>query len=148
MAINNRAPPDRLTRDRLEFKEFHNLLAKGQYKKLAALLLQLKATCQQNEDKVLADILAAAYQICSACGQSRAEVAWYEHATQEAHQREQELKQELFDILGLISKQVVHEIEKKGLAVPPVSTTEVSLPEHVTSPLVKRPACFNASRAG
>ena len=122
MAINHGVSLDRPTRDRLEFEEFHKFLAKGQYEKLAALLLQLQNICRQNEDRVLVDILAAACQICSACNQCRAEVTWHEEAADEAHQREQTLKRELGDIINLVCKHIIQGAGKKGISSPSIPT--------------------------
>lgn len=132
MAIDNGVSLDRLTRDRLEPKEIDNLLAQGQYKELAALLLQFQAACQQKEDEILADILAAAGQICSACDQCKTEMAWHEHATKEARQREQALKHELGGIVNLVCKNVIQGVGQKeisSLPAPTASKTWLNLPE-------------------
>jgi len=123
MAIDNGTSLDRLTRDRLEPKEINNLLAQGQYKELAALLLQFQAACQQKEDKVLAGILAAAGQICSACDRCKTEMTWHEHAAEEVRQREQALKHELGDIVNLVCKNVVQGEREKEVSFPSIPTT-------------------------
>ena len=100
MVITKGIPPDKATKDRLGLQEIHKFLTDGQYEELAALLVQLQILCRQNDDRVLVDILTAAYQICSACDQCRTQVAWHERAAEEVRQREQDLKRELGDIVA------------------------------------------------
>lgn len=106
------------------------LLKAGQYARAAELLHELQAAAKHTGQAGLANILAAAHQICLACDRCQAEVEWHGRACQEAEQREQELQQQLHDILDLVIGRGALETEGKRLALPTAPTTDLSSPEH------------------
>jgi DNA-binding SARP family transcriptional activator len=77
------------------------LLAAGQYERVARLLGEAQAAYERAGDVGLAQMLAAARGICLACSRVRAEGEWHLQAQQEAGQREHELRQQLQAILDL-----------------------------------------------
>jgi DNA-binding SARP family transcriptional activator len=80
------------------------LLKERQYERVAQLVYEAQLASEQDGDGILADVLAAARQICLACGQYRAEEAWHQRAYNEAERRENELEDLLQNILDLVSE--------------------------------------------
>ena len=82
------------------------LLAAGQYERVAQLLGEAQTAHENVGDVGLAQMLAAARGICLACNQVRTEGEWHRQAQQEAGQREGELRQQLLAILDLVNGRV------------------------------------------
>jgi DNA-binding SARP family transcriptional activator len=114
----------------LDWHQINELLRLRQYEQAATLLDKAQVTGQQTRSKALSDILTAAHQICLACGQCEAEVAWHQKAHAEAVQRELGLKQQLQTMLDLVSSHEPSEMLKGRVILPAVSTVELGLAEH------------------
>ena len=106
------------------------LLAAGQYERVAQLLGEAQTAHENVGDVGLAQMLAAARGICLACNQVRTEGEWHRQAQQEAGQREGELRQQLQAILDLANGRAP--MAEPGLSEPGTS------PSHRRSGLRQR----------
>ncbi|HSR30958.1 MAG TPA: BTAD domain-containing putative transcriptional regulator [Anaerolineae bacterium] len=80
------------------------LLAAGQYERLAELLHQVQLAHDRQGDTIPAHVLVLARRICLACSQSQAEADWHQQACEEAAQREDKLRHQLTTLLDLVSE--------------------------------------------
>lgn len=101
------------------------LLEAKQYGQLTQLLHKSQIACEQTNDRICADILAAAHQICLACSQCQAERAWYQQAHDETGQRERKLKQYLQAILDSLSDRDGSKALQQQARLPARPTTEL-----------------------
>jgi len=109
------------------------LLKAGQYERVAELLHEARVTSEDAGDAILAEILAAAHQICRACSQSREEMEWHQRGQEEAVRRKRELERQLQEILDLIFRYSTP---------PPIATAEVNPPQHNVPESVERPTAW------
>ena len=109
------------------------LLKAGQYDRVAELLHEARVTSEDSGDAILAEILAAAHQICRACSQSREEMEWHQRGQEEAVRRKRELERQLQEILDVINRYSTP---------PPIATAEVNLPQHNIPESVERPTAW------
>ncbi|MCP4423258.1 MAG: hypothetical protein GY803_02070 [Chloroflexi bacterium] len=84
----------------VEWQTISDLLNDGNYERAAALLQQYHVAFEQENDPVLASILAAVHQLCLSCKQHRSEIDLHQQAYVGAVERERELRQQLTEILG------------------------------------------------
>ncbi len=106
------------------------LLRGGQYEQAAHLLRQTHWASQAVSDEAEASFLVVAQQICYACSQCRAEIAWHQQAVEAVSQREQELSQQLLALLTRTGdSQVLNQLAKaiSSPAVAVASSLQVSL---------------------
>ncbi len=80
----------------------HKLPRAGQYSRVAELIDRAQLAAQRAGNVALADVLAAAREICLACEQSRAEAEWHWQAYEKAIGRERELRPLLLNMLDLV----------------------------------------------
>ena len=78
------------------------LLHDQQYEQVAQLLDSLRAQAEQNDNPSLAQILAAAHQICLTCRQYHAEIKSQQQAYEESVQRAHDIQQQLVSILEMV----------------------------------------------
>ncbi len=83
----------------------YNLLESGQYDQVDALLYAAELASNQINDMVAATTVAATRQIFSAYRQCHTEIEWHNQAREAAERREQQLRQNAYLLLGLISGQ-------------------------------------------
>ncbi len=86
-----------------DWRTASELLAAGQYERVAQLLSEAQVASERGGEVVPAQMLAAARGICLACSQVHTEGEWHRQAEQEAGQREGELRQQLLAILDLVN---------------------------------------------
>ncbi len=91
----------RSTKGQSNWRVARELLAAGQYERVAQLLGEAQAAHERTGDMGRAQMLAAARGICLACSQVRAEGERHRQAQQETDRREGELRQQLQAILDL-----------------------------------------------
>jgi DNA-binding SARP family transcriptional activator len=96
--------PGGQVRNHAEWRAFVDLFEARQYEQLEELLREVQRINERKGDGIQAQILDAARQICLACGQSQAEIAWHQQASEEAEGREHELRQQLQRILCSLSE--------------------------------------------
>lgn len=130
MATKGGPTSENVSEVQLDWPQISELLRLRQYEQAATLLYKAQVTGQQTRSTALSDILTAAHQICLACGQCQAEVAWHQKAHAEAVQRELGLKQQLQTMLDLVSSREPSEMLKGRVILPAVSTVELGLAEH------------------
>lgn len=116
MLINKEPTIDWLTENQSDWDIACELVESEQYDQVAEYLCKVQVVRKQRDNALLADIIAAAYQICLACKHSRSETVWHREAYEEAGRREHELKQLLYDLLNLVSRGAMLEApEQSGL---------------------------------
>ena len=109
------------------------LLKAGQYDRVAELLHEARVTSEDAGDAILAEILAAAHQICRACSQSREEMEWHQRGQEEAVRRKRELERQLQEILDVINRYSTP---------PPIATAGANPPQHNIPESVERPTAW------
>lgn len=87
-----------------DWRMLAKLLDAGQYERAAGLLERAQATSQERGDTVLSHVLDAVRYICLACVQLQTEAQWHSRARAEVDRREEELRQELQAIFGLLGE--------------------------------------------
>ncbi len=85
------------------------LLKAGQYERVVELIEEAQLAAQRAGNTTLADILAAAREICLACEQCRAEAQWHWQAHEGAIGRERELRPLLLNMLDLVVAETVRD---------------------------------------
>jgi DNA-binding SARP family transcriptional activator len=112
MMSREKHDPDQSFENQDERQRTENLIEEDRYDQIADRFQQAQAISLQAGNKFLADILAAAKQICLACDQSKAEAAWHRWASESASQRETVLKQQLYSLLSLVNGEVVTQLSE------------------------------------
>lgn len=123
------ANPGWLSEGQASWHNAGQLLKAGQYDRVAELLHEAQVARRQAGHAILADILAAAHQICLACSQYQAEMEWHRLAHEEAGRRERELEQQLHAILDLVSGDGAPETREKQKGPSAMRTAELNPPE-------------------
>ncbi len=118
------------------------LLKTSQYERVAAVLYEAQIASERAGDAILADTLAAARQICLAGSQCRAEVEWHRRACEKADQREQELRQQIYSILDLISGHGTPETREVRARSSSASTVEVGMLERDAPQTIESPSLW------
>lgn len=120
MSSNKEPIANWLAENRSDWDLVCELVKNNQYDQVAEFLCKMQVARKQRDGAILADIMLAACQICLACKQSHSEKAWHQEAYEEAHRREHELKQLLYDLLYLVS-----------------GCGKIELPERPSAPLIE-----------
>jgi DNA-binding SARP family transcriptional activator len=123
---------------RIDLRTINELLEAKQYGQLTQLLHRSELACQQTNDRLCADILAAARQICLACNQCQTERTWHHQAYHETDQHERKLKQYLQAILDQLEDLAGPEAQQQA-KLPAHPTTELNLTEPETLKSGERP---------
>ena len=87
----------------LRLQTVDQLLASGQYARVAELIQGIQATADDTSRGLTSHVLTAANRICLACDQAREEAERYTQGCREAQRREREMLFELREILDLLS---------------------------------------------
>lgn len=122
----------------IDLQIISELLEANQYDQLTQLLHRSELACQQTSDRLCADILAAARQICLACSQCQAEKTRHQQAYDETDQRERKLKQHLQAILVQLDDLAGPEAQQQAM-LPAHPATELNLTEPETPKSGERP---------
>ncbi len=123
---------------RIDLRTINELLEAKQYGQLTQLLHRSELACQQTNDRLYADILAAARQICLACSQCQAEKTNHQRAYHETDQRERKLKQHLQAILVQLDDLAGPEAQQQA-KLPAHPATKLNLTEPETPKSGERP---------
>ena len=98
--VNSKCP----AKSQADWDAAGELLETAQYEQMAELLHGAKSASEDTDNKFLSDILEVAHNLCLACSQTQSEIARHQQACARTSQREQELKQQLYFILDLVSQ--------------------------------------------
>ncbi|MFQ5856607.1 MAG: BTAD domain-containing putative transcriptional regulator [Anaerolineae bacterium] len=122
------------------------LLEAGQYERVAELLRESQVATERTGNPTLADILAAAQQICLACDQCHTEAKWHLQAYEEAARREHELKRELNHILHRIGGRRVPEVKREQSDPATARRTDMGFNQGGSSQREERPGLWQRVR--
>lgn len=118
-----------LVENEADWRKVCELLKTGQYELVAEFLHQAQIASEHTGNVTLANIVAAIHQICMACGQYRTGAEWHRRACEEAGQHEQELKDLLYTLLGLVGEVDLPEILAKRVPSATSPTVELNRSE-------------------
>lgn len=138
MTTMGEANPGWLSEGQASWHNAGQLLKAGQYDRVAELLHEAQVAGRQAGDAILADILAAAHQICRACTHYQAEIEWHRRAHEEAGRRERELEQQLHAIIDLVTEYGARQTGEKRTGSSPIHTAELNPPDSNVSESVER----------
>lgn len=138
MTTMEEANPACLSEGQASWHNAGQLLKAGQYERVAELLHEAQVASRQAGDAILADILAAAHQICRACTQHQGEVEWHRRAHDEAGRRERELEEQLHAILDLVGEYGGRQTGDKRKKSSPIRTAELNPPQSNAPEFVER----------
>lgn len=133
MTARKEATPEFLPDAQASRQNASHLLKAGQYERVAEFLQEAQLASRQAGNAILADILAAAHQICRACSQYQAEMEWHRGAHEQASRREREVEQQLEAILNLVMEYMECPRDEKRKEAPPNRAVEL-IPSESNSP--------------
>ncbi len=116
MIVKDNIAPDKLP-DHLA-DQFSALITAHQYDQIAHLLEEAQQASLSAENRVTADLLAAACHICLTAAQVYAEVEFHQTAIEESQAHLAQLKQQLYSVLEITSDSIRYEN-----AIPPKRVT-------------------------
>lgn len=116
------------TADQSQWRTVCESLQAGQYERLAELLRDVQVAIECREDTIQAQMLVLARRICLACSQSHTEAEWHQQARQEAMQREQKLKHQLYTLFDLLSERSPSQVLEGWAVMPDDHPVEIGPP--------------------